>query len=103
MFNDLAGMIDGFVDPGGFRQGLGTRLLAFEAAGVKIKRLVECLLAMIQDNIGIAVMDGFAGSAWRYRNVCAVGYTTGRISDSGLVHPGLNRTVGGNRVGTSRF
>ena len=38
-----------------------TRLIAFKAAGVKIKRLVECLLAMIQDNIGTAVMDGLWG------------------------------------------
>jgi hypothetical protein len=78
-------------------------LFAFKSTGVKIKRQVECLLAMIQDNIGIAVMDGFAGSAWRYRNVYAVGYTTGRIAGSGLVHPGLNRTAGGNQAGTSRF
>ncbi len=38
-----------------------TRLLAFKAVGVKIKRLVKCLLAMIQDDIGFAVMDGLRG------------------------------------------
>ena len=57
----LSGVIQGFIDPGNFRQGFRTRLLSFKAAGVKIKRLVECLLAMIQDDIGIAVLDGLRG------------------------------------------
>ena len=38
-----------------------TGLLAFEAAGVKIKRLVERLLALIEDVAGMAVMDGLWG------------------------------------------
>lgn len=33
-------------------------MLAFKAAGVKIKCLVECLLPMIQNVAGIAVMNG---------------------------------------------
>ena len=55
------GLFKGLLIQAASGKGCGRGCFAFKAAGVKIIRVVECLLSMIQDNVGMAVMDGLWG------------------------------------------